>query len=164
MACVFLFVFFFLSHLVLLYSAEEVEIYPTGCPTFVCGKVGKIGLLILHDCGDPHQMKTPKIKLERNGTLLYDVETVFQANTIQIKDPQLQSLLDSNGCESLKNWTLRSPSSLFNEPQLTRSCCSNATTLSIFLPLHVLIEQIAVTMTSIIVLHIIIYASLHLNC
>ena len=132
MASVFLFVFFFLSHLVLLYSAEEVEIYPTGCPTFVCGKVGKIGLLILHDCGDSHQMKTPKIKLERNGTLLYDVETVFQANTIQIKDPQLQSLLDSNGCESLKNWTLRSPSSLFNEPQLTRSCCSNVTALSIF--------------------------------
>ena len=113
MASVFLFVFFFLSHLVLLYSAEEVEIYPTGCPTFVCGKVGKIGLLILHDCGDSHQMKTPKIKLERNGTLLYDVETISQSNTIQIKDPQLQSVLDSNRCESLKNWTLPSPSSPF---------------------------------------------------
>ena len=99
MASVFLFVFFFLSHLVLLYSAEEEEIYPPGCPSFYCGNVGKIGfpfandtspecgLLILHDCVDPHHMKTPKIELERNGTLLYDVETISQANTIQIKDP-----------------------------------------------------------------------------
>ena len=125
MASVFLFVFFFLSHLVLLYSVAAEGIYPPGCPPFVCGKVGKIGfpfandtspecgLLILHDCGDPHHMKTPKIKVERNGTLLYDVETISQANTIQIKDPQLQSVLDSNGCESLKNWTLPSLSSPF---------------------------------------------------
>ena len=125
MASVFPCVFFFISHLVLLYSAEGEGIYPPGCPPFVCGKVGKIGfpfandtspecgLLILHDCGDPHQMKTPKIKLEKNGTLLYDVKTVFQANTIQIKDPQLQSVLDSNRCESLKNWTLPSLSSPF---------------------------------------------------
>ncbi|KAK7841047.1 leaf rust 10 disease-resistance locus receptor-like protein kinase-like 1.1, partial [Quercus suber] len=99
-------------------------IYPPGCPPFVCGKVGKIhfpfandtspdcGLLILHDCGDPRQMKTPKIELERNGTL-YDVETISQANSIQIKDPLLQSVLDSNSCESLKNWTLPSPISPF---------------------------------------------------
>ena len=125
MASVFLFVFFFLSHLVLLYSAEEEEIYPPGCPSFYCGNVGKIGfpfandtspecgLLILHDCGDPHHMKTPKIKVERNGTLLYDDETISQANTIKIKDPELQSVSDSNRCESLKNWTLPSPSSPF---------------------------------------------------
>ncbi|KAL4627596.1 hypothetical protein ACB092_05G176900 [Castanea dentata] len=62
------------------------------------------GLLILHDCGDPHQMKTPKIELERNGTL-YDVESISQSNTIQIKDPQLQSALS---CESLNNFTLPS--------------------------------------------------------
>ena len=124
MASVFPCVFFFISHLVLLYLAEGEGIYPPGCPPFFCGKVGKIGfpfandtspecgLLILHDCGDPHHMKTPKIKLERNGTL-YDVENISQANTIQIKDPQLQSVLDSNGCKSLKNWTLPSPSSPF---------------------------------------------------
>ena len=60
-------------------------------------KVGKIafpfandtslecGLLLLHDCRDPHQiMKTSKIKLERKETLLYDVETISQANIIQI--------------------------------------------------------------------------------
>ncbi|XP_030969867.1 LEAF RUST 10 DISEASE-RESISTANCE LOCUS RECEPTOR-LIKE PROTEIN KINASE-like 1.1 isoform X2 [Quercus lobata] len=126
MASVFLCVFFLISHLVLLYSAEGEEIYPPGCPPFFCGKVGTIrfpfandtspecGLLILHDCGDPHQMKTPKIKLERNGTLLsYNVETISQANIIQFKDPQLQSVLDSNRCESLKNWTLPSPRSPF---------------------------------------------------
>ena len=126
MASVFLFVFLFLSRLVFLYSVVGEEIYPPGCPPFVCGKVGmtrfpfandtspECGLLILHDCGDPHQMKTPKIKLERNGTLLsYDVETISQANIIQFKDPQLQSVLDSNSCESLKNWTLPSPSSPF---------------------------------------------------
>ncbi|KAF3965117.1 hypothetical protein CMV_010673 [Castanea mollissima] len=116
MASVFLCVFFFISHLVLLYSAEEEEIYPPGCQPFVCGKVGKIGfpfandtspdcgLLILHDCGDPHHKKTPKIKLEGNGTL-YDVDSISQANTIQIKDPQLQSALR---CESLNNFTLPS--------------------------------------------------------
>ncbi|XP_065637311.1 LEAF RUST 10 DISEASE-RESISTANCE LOCUS RECEPTOR-LIKE PROTEIN KINASE-like 1.1 isoform X4 [Quercus suber] len=124
MASVFLCVFLFILPLVLLFSAEGEEIYPPGCPPFVCGKVGKIhfpfandtspdcGLLILHDCGDPRQMKTPKIELERNGTL-YDVETISQANSIQIKDPLLQSVLDSNSCESLKNWTLPSPISPF---------------------------------------------------
>ena len=171
MASVFLFVFFFLSHLVLLYSVAAEGIYPPGCPPFVCGKVGKIsfpfandtspecGLLILHDCGDPHQKKTPKIKLERNGTLLsYDVETISQANIIQFKDPQLQSVLDFNSCESLKNWTLPSPSSPFIYFQrvsgnLTLFKCDRTLNIP---PLQVLIEQIAVTMTSIMVLHIII--------
>ena len=107
------------------YSAVGEEIYPPGCPPFVCGRVGKIafpftndtspecGLVILHNCGDPFHAKTPNIKLGRNGTLLYDVETIFQANIIQIKDLQLQYVLDSNLCESLKNWTLPSPSSPF---------------------------------------------------
>uniref|UniRef100_A0A7N2LRG2 Wall-associated receptor kinase galacturonan-binding domain-containing protein n=1 Tax=Quercus lobata TaxID=97700 RepID=A0A7N2LRG2_QUELO len=126
MASVFLFVFLFLSHLVSLYLAVGEEKYFPGCPPFFCGKVGKIrfpfandtspecGLLILHDCGDPHQMKTPKIKLERDGTVLsYDVETISEANIIKIKDRELQSVLDSNSCESLKNWTLPSPSSPF---------------------------------------------------
>ena len=103
-------------------------------------------------------MKTPKIKLERDGTVLYDVETISKANTIQIKDPQLQSVLDFNSCESLKNWTLPSPSSPFIYFQrvsgnLTLFKCDRTLNIP---PLQVLIEQIAVTMTSIMVLHIII--------
>ena len=124
-----LFVFFFLLRVVLLHSAEEEGIYPPNCPPFRCGKLGKIGfpfanhtspecgLCILYDCGDPTNKTTPKIQLERNGTKLYDVEGISQADTIQIKDQQLQHVLDSNDCESLNNLTL--PSSPFISFQIT---------------------------------------------
>ncbi len=103
MASVSLFVFFFIAHLVSLHSAEDEGIYPPNCPPFVCGKLGKIGfpfanhtspecgLCILNDWRDPTNKTTPKIQLERNGTKLYDVEGISQADTIQIKDQQLQS-------------------------------------------------------------------------
>jgi hypothetical protein len=123
MASVSLFVFFFIAHLVSLHSAEDEGIYPPNCPPFVCGKLGKIGfpftdhtspecgLCILHDCGDPtNKTHSPKIQLERNGKL-YDVESISQADTIKIKDQQLQHVLYSRDCESLNNLTL--PSSPF---------------------------------------------------
>ena len=98
MASVSLFVFFFIAHLVSLHSAEDEGIYPPNCPPFVCGKLGKIGfpfadhtrpecgLCILYDCGEgnPTNKTTPKIQLERNGTKLYDVEGISQADTIKI--------------------------------------------------------------------------------
>ena len=67
----------------------------------------------LYDCGEgnPTNKTTPKIQLERNGTKLYDVEGISQADTIQIKDQQLKHVLVSNDCESLNNLTL--PSSPF---------------------------------------------------
>jgi hypothetical protein len=131
MASVSLFVFFFIAHLVLLHSAEEEGIYPPNCPPFLCGKLGKIGfpfstspecgLCILYDCGNLTNKGSfydtvPKIQLERNGTL-YDIESISQADTIKIKDQQLQHMLDSRDCESLNNFTL--PSSPFISFQIT---------------------------------------------
>ena len=77
------------------------------------------GLCILYDCGEgnPTNKTTPKIQLERNGTKLYEVESISQADTIKIKDQQLQHVLDSRNCESLNNLTL--PSSPFIFFQIT---------------------------------------------
>ena len=116
------------------------------------------GLLILHDCGDPHHMKTPRSNwraMEHYCTML---KPSLRLIPYKLRTHNCSLCWIPIVANPLKIGLFPVPalhSSLFNESRATCSY-SNATALSIFLPLKVLIEQIAVTMTSIIVLHIII--------
>ena len=122
MASLSLFVFFVLSHLVLLHSAEEEKSKPLNCSSsFQCGKFGIIGfpftnskhpfcrgLLPVNCDGTP-----PTIELEWGGRQ-YEVINISYTNTTQstrIKDLVLSDNLNAQKCEFLTNLTFpNSPS------------------------------------------------------
>ncbi|XP_062152335.1 LEAF RUST 10 DISEASE-RESISTANCE LOCUS RECEPTOR-LIKE PROTEIN KINASE-like 1.1 [Alnus glutinosa] len=115
MASVFLFVFFLLSHFVLLLSAQEEMIYTKRCPPFHCGHLGRIGFPFANntypecgvftvDCRDDHY---PTIQLEDGGRP-YEVLNISESNTMssmRIFDIEFREQLKFGRCESLTNLT-----------------------------------------------------------
>ncbi|KAM4084463.1 hypothetical protein ACB094_08G134300 [Castanea mollissima] len=121
MASVSLFVFFVLSHLVLLHSAEEGG-KPENpyCRHFQCGKLGNISFpftkipppfyscsSLMHvECDEPH----PRIHLPLGdwwSERQYEVTNISYTNTtqhIRVKDHSLSEYLKTNECEILDNF------------------------------------------------------------
>ena len=146
MASISLFVFFALSHLLLLHSAEEENSLYLYCSPFHCGKFGNIsfpfdnskypfcGGFLAVDCdGTP-----PTIQLGWSGRQ-YDVINISYSNTTQsttrIKDLSLSDHLNSRKCEFLTNLTFPSFPSISYEitsPNQTLFKCNH--TLPITLP------------------------------
>jgi hypothetical protein len=121
MASVSLFVFFVLSHLLLLHSAEEAKKYgyPSNCPPFCCGKLGSIEFPFsdnIHpDCGfcivNCDEI-SPTIQLGIDGRS-YDVIKISQSNTtISVKDQVFQEHLNLRRCELLSNLTFPKSTSI----------------------------------------------------
>ena len=121
MASVSLFVFFVLSHLVLLHSAEKEEGKRENpfCLPFQCGKLGNISFpftkippsfpfcdLMHVKCDDPH----PTIKLPLDDPWIerrYEVINISHTNTtqhIRVKDHSLLEYLKTKKCEKLANF------------------------------------------------------------
>ncbi|KAM3740817.1 hypothetical protein ACB098_08G127900 [Castanea mollissima] len=126
MACVSLFVFFLLSRLLLLHSAEEVNRTLPNCSSFQCGKLGIIGFpftdsshplcgLLPVKCDE----MPPTIQLGW-GRGPYEVINISYTNTTlitRIKDLLLSDALNTQKCESVTNFTL--PNSPFISFKLT---------------------------------------------
>ncbi|XP_059434527.1 LEAF RUST 10 DISEASE-RESISTANCE LOCUS RECEPTOR-LIKE PROTEIN KINASE-like 1.1 [Corylus avellana] len=124
MASVFLFVFFLLSHLLLLYSAEAEVRYTKKCPLFPCGNLGALGFPFANrtnpECGvftiECRDNAPPMIQLEDRGRQ-YEVLSISPDNTtIRIKyewpGEQLQhpAAPAPDECEFLHNLTFHSSS------------------------------------------------------
>ncbi|XP_034686006.1 LEAF RUST 10 DISEASE-RESISTANCE LOCUS RECEPTOR-LIKE PROTEIN KINASE-like 1.1 [Vitis riparia] len=114
-------VLFFLSHSVLLSSAEEERKHPPTCPPFDCEKLGRLhfpfknetnsecGLCTIIRCTE----ELPRIQLEREGRF-FGVKNISQADTIVIQDDLLKEHLQGGICELIDNLTrFRSPSVSF---------------------------------------------------
>ncbi|KAK4607918.1 hypothetical protein RGQ29_001652 [Quercus rubra] len=126
MACVSLFVFFLLTHLLLLHSAEEVNRTVPNCSPFQCGKLGIIGFPFT-DSSNPIcgllpvkcDEIPPTIQLGWNRGP-YEVINISYTNTTlftRIKDLLLSNALNTQKCESVTNFTL--PNSPFISFKLT---------------------------------------------
>ena len=123
MASLSLFVFFVLSHLLLLHSAEGENRIPPNCSSFPCGNLGIIGFpffnsknlncdgLLAVDC----EGKPPTIQLDLGGRQ-YEVIKISYTNTTQsttrIKDPLLWDYWYAKKCESVTNLTFPSSPSI----------------------------------------------------
>ena len=115
MASLPLFVFFVLSHLLLLHPAEAENRNPPSCSSFQCGKFGFIGFPFTNStsssCGllPVNCTQTPPtIRLEGNGGP-YEVINISYTNTTQstrIKDLLLSDNLNNQKCQYLTNSTL----------------------------------------------------------
>ena len=119
MASVFLFVFFLLSHFVLLHSAEEVQRKLQNCSPFQCGKFGNIGFPVTNIpppfCGLLRvicDQTPPTIQLPQGpwSGRPYEVINISYTNyttqTIRIRDLSLWEYLNTSKCEYLLNFTL----------------------------------------------------------
>ena len=119
MASVFLFVFFVLSHLVLLLSAQEGEWGSTQrCPEFHCGYLNVTGFpftslsnpecdVIKVDCEGQY----PKIQLGKGGRP-YEFLGTSPNNTIRMVDTELwEKRVNWSKCESFTDLSLSFPSS-----------------------------------------------------
>ena len=122
MTSVSLFVFFLLSHLVLLHSAEEEGKQESPyCRSFQCGKLGNIsfpftkippplsfcGLLQVKCDETPPRIHLPLGVLESERR--YEIINISHTNPIQhirVKDPSLFEYLKTNKCNYLDNFTL----------------------------------------------------------
>ncbi|KAM3740887.1 hypothetical protein ACB098_08G133500 [Castanea mollissima] len=133
MASVSLFVFFVLSHLVLLHSAEEEgKREKDYCRHFPCGNLGNISFpfteiqhpypfcgLMHVKCDEPH----PMIHLplgDRWSERKYEVINISYTNTtphIRVQDHLLLEYLNTNRCENLHKFSF--PNSLFTTFKLT---------------------------------------------
>ncbi|KAM4084395.1 hypothetical protein ACB094_08G128900 [Castanea mollissima] len=128
MACVSLFVFFLLSHLFLLHSAEGVNKTLEICSPFHCGKFGIIGFPFTN-ISQPFSFLLPikcdkipptiQLGLSRG---LYEVINISYSHTntkqsTRIKDLLLSNDLSNQKCESLTNFTF--PNSPFISFKLT---------------------------------------------
>ncbi|GMY18424.1 LEAF RUST 10 DISEASE-RESISTANCE LOCUS RECEPTOR-LIKE PROTEIN KINASE-like 2.4 [Fagus crenata] len=116
MASISLFVFFALSHLLLLHSAEEENSFYLNCSPFHCGKFSNIsfpffnskypscGSLLAVNCDEA----LPTIQLELGGRQ-YELINIHNTNTTlstaRIKDPSLLDSFNPRNCESLTNLT-----------------------------------------------------------
>ncbi|KAF3431753.1 hypothetical protein FNV43_RR26489 [Rhamnella rubrinervis] len=116
------FVVFVLTHLVLLYTAEEDPQHGF-CPKFYCEKLGSIGTPFYNfrqqnhcdggypvDCREPNN---PKIQLIKEGHW-YKVTGISQGNSIHINDRELQNEVKFGRCKSLESYGLPSPSLFIN--------------------------------------------------
>ncbi|KAK7850147.1 pr5-like receptor kinase, partial [Quercus suber] len=128
MACFSLFVFFLLSHLFLLHSAEGVNKTLQTCSPFQCGKFGTIGFPFTN-ISQPFSFLLPikcdkipptiQLGLSRG---LYEVINISYSYTstkqsTRIKDLLLSNDLRNQKCESLTNFTI--PNSPFISFKLT---------------------------------------------
>ncbi|KAF3431910.1 hypothetical protein FNV43_RR26646 [Rhamnella rubrinervis] len=117
-----LFIIFILTHLVLLYTAEEDPRHEI-CPQFYCEKQGSIGTSFYNisqqnhcdaaypvDCREPNN---PKIQLKKEGHW-YKLAGISQADSIFISDTELQNEVKFGRCKSLESFGLPSPSWLTN--------------------------------------------------
>jgi hypothetical protein len=112
MASLPLFVFFVLSHLLLLHSAEEENRNPPSCSSFQCGKFGIIGFpftnsvkLILRFIASKLYPNTSDDPTGGSGRQ-YEVINISYTNTTQstrIRDLLLLETLNNRNCESLTN-------------------------------------------------------------
>ncbi|KAM3740818.1 hypothetical protein ACB098_08G128000 [Castanea mollissima] len=129
MARVSMFVFFLLSHLLLLHSAEEVNRTLPNCSPIQCGKLGIIGFPFT-DSSHPHCGLLPVKCDEIPPTIQlgwsrgpYEVVNISYTNTTlftRIKDLLLSDALNTQKCESVTNFTL--PNSPFISFKLTTPC------------------------------------------
>ncbi|GMY18405.1 LEAF RUST 10 DISEASE-RESISTANCE LOCUS RECEPTOR-LIKE PROTEIN KINASE-like 1.1 isoform X1 [Fagus crenata] len=139
-----LFVFFVLSHLLLLHSAEgENRILPNCSSSFQCGKFGIIGFPFTNNT--PHcgllpvncTQTPPTIHLDGNGGP-YEVINISYTNTTQstrIKDLLLSDNLNTQKCQFLTNLTFSNSPSISYEitsPKQTLFKCNR--TLNITSP------------------------------
>ncbi|KAF3431908.1 hypothetical protein FNV43_RR26644 [Rhamnella rubrinervis] len=119
-----LFTIFILTHLVLLYTAEEDPRHEI-CPPFHCKVLGSIGFPFYNisqqdqdhcdgayavDFREPYH---PKIRLKEGGHW-YNVTRISQADSIFINDTELQNEVKFGRCKSLESFGLPSPSWLTN--------------------------------------------------
>jgi hypothetical protein len=124
MASVLLFVFFLLSHFVLLLPAQGKMIYTERCPPFRCGHLGDIhfpfanktnpecGVLTV-DCGGPNPTIQLAANQQEDGERRYEVLNLSQNNTmssIRIVDVESGEQLKSDKCEFFTNLTLTNSS------------------------------------------------------
>ncbi|KAL4611806.1 hypothetical protein ACB092_08G152100 [Castanea dentata] len=126
MACVSLFVFFLLSRLLLLHSAEEVNRTLPNCSSFQCGKLGII-VFPFTDSSHPLCGLLPVKCDEMPPTIQlgwsrgpYEVINISYTNTTlitRIKDLLLSDALNTQKCESVTHFTL--PNSPFISFKLT---------------------------------------------
>ncbi|KAK9277040.1 hypothetical protein L1049_006579 [Liquidambar formosana] len=128
-------VFFLLSNIVILHSAEEEwGQHPKECSPFDCGKLGKLSFPFSNttppicgwytiNCSEAVQ----KVQLEKSGKW-YAVENISQANIVTIRDEVFHKRLKSHDCETFNNLTLpRSPSGpLKITPNLTMYRCDSS--------------------------------------
>ncbi|KAK7841048.1 leaf rust 10 disease-resistance locus receptor-like protein kinase-like 1.1 [Quercus suber] len=120
MASVPLFVFFLLSQLVLLHSADGKWNHPN-CASFHCEKLGSISFPFANSnsycglCPVDCDETTPMIQLGRDGRS-YDVINISQSNTsyatIRVKDQVLQEHLKLRRCELLSTLTFPNSNSI----------------------------------------------------
>jgi hypothetical protein len=127
MALFSLFVFFVLSNLVLLHSAEEGKKYFQKCQPFHCGKFGSIHFpfanstnpecgLCRVDCDERKPMIQIGFEWDKSSRS-YEVINISQSNTtslsntIRIKDQALEEKLSTRKCEALTNLTF--PNNMF---------------------------------------------------
>ena len=140
MAYVTLFVFFLLTHLLLLHSAEGVERTYPDCSPFNCGKFGIIsfpftnishrlcGVLPVNCDETPPTIRLP---LELWSGKSKEVLNISKTNSIQpirIKDFALLEYFNTNKCQYLTNFTLPNTPFLsfkLTTPNLTLFKCNH---------------------------------------
>ncbi|XP_021822718.1 rust resistance kinase Lr10-like [Prunus avium] len=139
MALLALFIFSLLTHLVVLHSTEEGELYNKHCPPEYCNeKVGHIHFpfksetqppecgLFTVNCSD---QDNPRIQLKEKG-YWHELESISPTNAISIDDKGLQQRLASDFCNDklFDDLSLPTPSPIFNASatySLTLFKCSN---------------------------------------
>ena len=143
MASLSLFVFFVLSHLLLLHSAEEEKREPQCSSSFQCGKFGMIGFPFTNNtphCGllSVNCTETPPTIRLLWSDRQYEAINISYTNTTQstrIKDLLLSDNLNPQKCEFLTNLTLPNSPSISYEitsPKQTLFKCNH--TLNITSP------------------------------
>ena len=142
MASVPLFVFFLLSQLVLLHSADGKRNHQN-CASFHCGKFGSISFPFANStnsycglCPVDCDETTPMIQLGRDGRS-YNVINISQSNasyaTIHVKDQVLQEHLNLRRCKLLSTLTFPNSNSISFEvtsPNQTLFKCNHTLNLT----------------------------------
>ncbi|CAK9151272.1 unnamed protein product [Ilex paraguariensis] len=123
-------VFFILSNLVVVNSAQERKQSHYNCPvSFPCGYLGLIGFPFTNmsrpECGlctvDCGPWQPPNVQLETNGRW-YEVKRMFQNDTVLVVDPESKLRLESRSCDSFYN-----NSNLPNTPSISYTFSPNLT-------------------------------------
>ncbi|BFG17102.1 hypothetical protein CerSpe_033760 [Prunus speciosa] len=150
MAPVALFVFSLLTHLVVLHSTEEGELYNERCPPFSCNdKVGYIQFPLKHkthppECGlftvDCSADNHSKIQLKKDG-YWHEFERSHLPNMVLIDDKELQQRLKPDSCNDqfFNDLSLPSLSPIFDTSltyNLTLFKCNNSPLPNTDLKIH----------------------------
>ena len=139
-----LFVFFVLSHLLLLHSAEAENRNPPNCSSFQCGYLGIIGFPFFNSkypiCGGLLAVNCdgtlPTIQQELGGRKCEVINISYTNTTLyttRIKDPLLSDYFNNRNCESLTNSTFPSSPSISYEitsPKQTLFKCNRTSNIT----------------------------------